>query len=289
MSARRSAALGLCLFLLLVGCGRAASPPAAEASLPPSYAADQLALRVEYVDGFVAPVSRATRLPIVSVYGDGRVITEGPVPAIYPGPALPNVLVRSIDPSDVRRLAARMVAAGVGQPLDVGQPGVADAPSTRFTVLTAGGKAVTSVNALNEESGVGLSATQRANRHRLSDLLAALTDLPRTLGAGAVGPQHTYVPTALAAVASAWTDPGAGLPVPPAKQWPGPPLPGASLGTGYQVGCVSMTGDAATAVLAAAASANAATPWLSGGQQWSVWLRPLLPDESSCTDLRPDQ
>jgi hypothetical protein len=38
-------------------------------------------------------------------------------------------------------------------------------------------------------------------------------------------------------------------------------------------------------VLAAAATANAATPWDSGGTRWSVAFRPLLPDESGCADL----
>jgi hypothetical protein len=38
-------------------------------------------------------------------------------------------------------------------------------------------------------------------------------------------------------------------------------------------------------VLAAAKTANARTPWVSGGTRWEVNFRPLLPDETSCADL----
>ena len=49
---------------------------------------------------------------------------------------------------------------------------------------------------------------------------------------------------------------------------------------------MTATGDQAQAVLAAAGSANAATPWVTAdGGRWSIAFRPLLPDESSCADL----
>jgi hypothetical protein len=39
-------------------------------------------------------------------------------------------------------------------------------------------------------------------------------------------------------------------------------------------------------VLAAAKSAKSITPWTSGGRQWTVVFRPLLPDEAGCADLK---
>ena len=57
------------------------------------------------------------------------------------------------------------------------------------------------------------------------------------------------------------------------------------MGGPLDVGCVVATGEQASAVLAAARPANAATPWVSGGTRWSVAFRPLLPDESGCADL----
>jgi hypothetical protein len=52
--------------------------------------------------------------------------------------------------------------------------------------------------------------------------------------------------------------------------------------------CVVATADQATAVLTAAGTGNALTPWVGAdGSRWSVTFRPLLPDESGCADLLP--
>jgi hypothetical protein len=139
---------------------------------------------------------------MVSVYGDGRVISEGPVAAIWPGPALPNVQVRRIGTDDVRALVDRALAAGVGDTADLGRPGVADAATTRFTVVTSSTTAVRDVYALMEgasgapPAGSGvfpqLTAEQQAARRKLLDLESALTDLDRTLGA--VADAEPYAP-----------------------------------------------------------------------------------------------
>jgi len=52
------------------------------------------------------------------------------------------------------------------------------------------------------------------------------------------------------------------------------------------VGCVTATGAQGQAVLAAAKRATTITPWTSADRQWTVVLRPLLPDEAGCADLK---
>ena len=47
--------------------------------------------RATWEGGFVTPESLLARLPIVVVYADGRVITQGPQIDIYPGPLMPNL------------------------------------------------------------------------------------------------------------------------------------------------------------------------------------------------------
>lgn len=285
----------LLITMLITGCAqtRASGPGAAGPGPTTSSAGDHdLVLRVAYADGFVTQEWLATRLPIVSIYGDGKVITNGPVAEIYPAPALPNLQVQQISPRDVQRLTVRALAAGVGRTLDVGSPPIADAPSTVFSVVTGGATKVTSVYALGDDYGAGgnsgLTATQVANRKTMQDLLDALTDLPRTLGAGAVGPSQPYAPTMLAAVARPWLDPqDAGLSPPPELAWPGPTLPGARLGGMADVNCVSASGEQAARVLTAASRANANTPWVSAGRRWTVVFRPLLPEESGCKSLIP--
>lgn len=239
--------------------------------------ADEVVLRVAHTGGFVPPQVLVSRLPTVTIYGDGRMITEGPVPAIYPGPALPNVQVSTLSPAAVDGLLARGEKALGGSP-DLGQPPIADAPNTRFTVRSAGKLTELEVYAL-AEAGTGLTAAQQANRKAVQDFLNEVT--------GAVGASEQYEAAAVAAVATpyvAGTEPGLEPPAPIA--WPGPALPGESLGDGLELGCVVASGDQARAVLGAAAKANANTPWTSGGKTWSVVLRPLLPDEAGCADLR---
>jgi hypothetical protein len=283
-------AAGLSLFLLTAACGQASGGGAGTGgSGSRSFGADEVVLGVRYTGGFVEPASLAVQLPIVRVYGDGRVITEGSVPYIYPGQALPNLQVQRISTGDVNRLVAKAVAAGVGHTGDLGRPQIADAASTQFMVLTDAGTSVTEVYALSEADAdqAGLDAAQRGGRAKLRDLLATLTDLPKTLGAGAVSESKPYTPTGLVAVASRWTDPGDNMPpTRPELAWPGPLLPGEPVGTGPDLGCVAMDGEQAAQVLAAARGATTITPWTSGGSRWTVRFRPLLPDETGCAAIR---
>ncbi|WP_228395511.1 hypothetical protein, partial [Modestobacter roseus] len=187
---RASAVVGL--LAVLAACaegsgGTTAAPATPGLELPD--AADALVLSVEQTGGFTTPEMLAARLPVVSVYADGRVLTEGPVIAIYPGPAWPNVQVQQIDPADVRALAQRALDAGLAEDGDLGSPPLADATSTRFTLQTADQAFVREAYALAEGQDwpdSGLTEDQQEARARLAELRDALTDLTATLGADAV-------------------------------------------------------------------------------------------------------
>jgi hypothetical protein len=284
---RRVIPLLLLLFpgLLLAACAQAlpdSSGSSDQGGARTNYAPDEVVLRIEHVGGFVPVQVVATRLPLVSIYGDGRVITEGPQILIYPGPALPNVLERLISAPDLNRLVTMAVEAGVGSDTDYGTPGVADVPSTKFTVSTDEGVLTTEVMALDFTEA--LSNEQIAARQKLIDLQAALTDLPATLGADAAGEEKAYEPKTLAAVTSPVFEPEDGL-TQTEMTWPGPALPGDPLGDFGDLRCVAVTGADVATVLDAAAQANQLTPWVSESQQWFVTFRPLLPEESTCADL----
>ncbi|HEV8175254.1 MAG TPA: hypothetical protein VGP91_16570 [Actinoplanes sp.] len=282
-----TAAVTVTLFLL-TACARpgdvpgGAGPSGHESSAPAD--ADALVLRVEHIGGFVAPDQMVGRLPVVSVYTDGRVITQGPQILIYPGPALPNLLVQQLDPATVRGLVDKAVEAGVRSGADLGQPGVADAPTTRITVAAPGGTRTLDAVALTEAQADDpqLTVAQRAARAKLAAFVQELSDLSAAKGMPEAQP---YQPEAVAALARPYTKPSDGLPKQPDPvAWPGPALPGETLsGT---TGCVTASGSDAAKVLAAATAANAITPWTSGGKQWSVVFRPLLPDETGCAALK---
>jgi hypothetical protein len=295
----RSAAV-LLLVLALAACAEqpgAGSPPsdatdAPRAELPADPAS--LVLRVEYTGGLMRAEAVPTRLPRYSLYADGRLITDGPVPAIYPGPALPNLQVQTLDAATVQELADHAASAGVAEDADLGSPRVADSPSTRFTLVTAEGTSVREVYALSEyvseddDLEAGLTDDQRTGRARLRDLLTALNEVGQQLTPEGRVPVEPYVAGSVAAFAGPWSaspdDIAQGLTPEPAP-WPGPVLPGEPVGASGQ-GCVTATGDEAAAVLAAARGANHLTPWATpDGTRWSVTFRPLLPDESGCADL----
>jgi hypothetical protein len=287
----------LALFALISGCAARSSPGGAGSSTgataspntsprpnPGTYRPDDLVLRVELVHGFMRE-NFVAQAPMVSVYGDGRVITEGPQIAIDPRPALPNLVVRHISPAGVNALVNRALDRDVGHGRDYGQPNIYDAPSTRFTLLTDAGVLVTDVYALGvTDSHDGLTDAQRSARQMLQNLIDELTDLPRTLGPEA-GEEKPYEATALAAVSREWTEPATDRQPQPERAWPGPALPGEPMGRLPEVRCLTVGGAVAPTVLAAAATATDGTPWASGGKRWRVEFRPLLPDETSCADL----
>ncbi|SOC48744.1 hypothetical protein SAMN05660748_1452 [Blastococcus aggregatus] len=272
--------------LLVAACAEpspgSAPPPHAQPPADP----DALVLRVEQVGGYTTPQDLAARLPVVSVYADGQAILQGPVPAIYPAFAWPNIQVLDLGADGVQELVDHALAAGVAEQGDLGAPHVTDMPSTRFTLRTAEGTHVREVYALTQTTGTGLTEDQLAARERLLELLTEVQDL-----SSASTPEdvpESWTPAAVAAVVEPWTareeDTAQGL-SPEPLPWPGPPLPGEPIGPG--ISCVVATGEVAGAVVTAAQGANMLTPWATpDGALWSVAFRPLLPDETGCADLQ---
>jgi hypothetical protein len=278
-AARTAAALAV--LLVLAGCARPGTDGdggGSTTSYP--YGPDDLVLQLSWTGGFVTPQLLAGRLPLVSVYGDGRVVTEGPVIAVHPAPALPNLQVREIDRSAVQDLVDRALAAGVGDTADLGVPPVADLPSTRFTVATGLETIQREVYALSvpEDQLSSLTEEQIAARTALRSFADELTGLSYET-------TQPYEFTTLAALVTPYVPPEE-LPQPDLP-WPGPALPGEPFEPALGLSCVVATGEDASAVRTAARSANALTPWTApDGARWSLTFRPLLPHETGCADLR---
>ncbi|TYP85907.1 hypothetical protein [Blastococcus xanthinilyticus] len=296
------AAAAVVLALVLSACaarvGETGSPTDPSPAPEPDPAT--VVLQVSEVGGYTTPALLAGRVPGATVYADGRVITTGPVPAIWPAPALPNLQVHHLADGGVQELVDLALAAGVNGTTDLGSPPVADVTSTRFLVRTGGETVTREVYALGfgasrppggdpaepADDASGLTEEQQEARARLAELAGALHDPAGALGPDQVSGPEPYVPEAVAALVSPYVDPAEDLPQSEVP-WPGPALPGEPIAPG--VTCVTATGEQADAVLEAAASASSATPWTSeDGSRWSIVLRPLLPHESGCVDLLPE-
>jgi hypothetical protein len=295
---RRAAIAGVAL--VLAGCAAPGAgagpapggPPAGTTTAGPTAGTGAPVLQVRRFGGLLPPAYGLAAVPAITVWADGRVIGEGPEPAIGPGPALPNLLERRIPSAQVRDMVDRAVAAGATGHADLGRPGIADATTTRIAVTTPRGTAVRDVYALQE--GVpapgspgpsGLTPEQGAARARLAAFVDRLTSGDQTPGAGPLaGEWRPHAADRVAAVAGPRVaDPR--LRGAEARPWPGPALPGTPVGT-TGADCVLASGPQARAVLDAARTASAGTPWTTAdGREWQVLLRPLLPSESGCADL----
>ncbi|GIM93087.1 hypothetical protein [Paractinoplanes toevensis] len=263
------------------GNSAAASPDSRSSSPAPYGGADELVLRVESFGGFVPAEQNIGRIPAVSIYADGRMISEGPTTMQYPGPALPNLQEQLLTPEMVQDLVAKGKAAGVKNGADFGYPNIADAPSTR---VVAGDQSV-SVVALSEAqaSDPRLTEAQRTARTKLAAYVKTLRELSAAPGVAAA---VAYQPAAVAALARVYVEPQADQPKSPEVAWPGPALPGTSMNPGLGIGCVDVTGADTAKVLTAAKTATTITPWTSGNAKWSITFRPLLPEEKSCAALK---
>ena len=244
-----------------------------------------LVLRVEYTGGFVSPSVTAGRLPLVSVYADGRVHLRGAGRRDLSGsgPAQP---AGAADRPAAAVQDARRPGDGRRRRGDH-RPGHSRRWPTRrrhrFTLVTADGTP-TCARSTRCRRRPGAAAGSPEQQQAARAEAERLPRRPSRTSAQAGTPRRTR-PTAIAAVVTPWVDPQDGLPQPEVA-WPGPALPGEPTGGLPDVSCVTATGDQAQALLAAAASANAATPWVTpDGTRWSVVFRPLLPDESGCADL----
>jgi hypothetical protein len=298
---RRRAAFGAlaAIGLLVSACTGAAVAPSSGASpgasgVPggsaiahPSGPHD-LVIRYEEIGGFVAPEVIVTRYPIVSIYGDGTTITEGPVPAIYPGMALPNLQAAKITEAGLQKLLVLADADGLlGPDASFDAIGIADATTAQFTVVARGATHVIGAYALSASpDDAGLDPTTAAARAKLRAFAAAVGDVHSTLGADAA-PDAPYAYDGI----RLYVTPGPPVVSDPnlartPLAWPlSTPLASfGEPGTGSMSGarCGVVTGADLDKLRPLLAGATVITGWTSGGATFTFLPLPLLPDQSGC-------
>jgi hypothetical protein len=240
-------------------------------------------LKITSEGGFIGPTATLAALPTVVVYGDGRIFTPGAVPAIYPGPLLQTFSARDVGPSGGQAILDAIRKAGLDKP-GGGDTGVAaDTGTTVFAVVVEGQTITTRFAGL--AAGPGRPGGGNPASAAALELLTRLTDPTETWGSSSA-PETTYVPTAF----RIFVVPGAPAGDPTVGQspmaWPLattldafgiPAAPDRGI-AGLRVGVVSGTDAAMLAPFLA--SATTLTAITSGGQSFTVYVRPLLPDES---------
>lgn len=290
MRRARPAALVLASLSLAACVGSAG---AVNPSQPPSGSSDPVdpntpIFRVGWEGGFVRPEAILGRLPIVVVYADGRVITQGPVPAVYPGPLMPNLQERTLSPDALARLIELARDKNLLRTVHYDYPGIADAPDTVLEIELDGTSYRVSAYALAEAgvdgADMGLDQASIDGRAALRAFIDALTGIPNS---DFTDREHPYVPAGLRLYAGkAVIVPNSELPgEQPAVDWPLGDLAtaGAAVDNGaLDVRCQVVEGEDLEAILPLLESANGLQTFRSEGELYSLTVRPLLPGETGC-------
>ena len=248
-----------------------------------------LIFRVAYVGGFIAPNASRTQLPLVSVYSDGRIITQGATPAIYPGPLLPTLVVRSVGSTGAAAILRAAVDAGLAGADTTYPPAPPpDAPMTVITVIHDSQRTVSTFGLLAPAGGQpvdsGLAGGGAVEQVRAASAALVTRLMSNDNFGGPAGPDGTYAPQGF----RLFVTPGSPAPsdpqlARPPVAWPlATPLasfgrPDSLGGDGARTGDVVGPDSATLGPILAAATQI--TPFSSGGKQWTIFVRPLFPDE----------
>lgn len=270
-----------------VGSAGAAAPTPSPTPDP-----DKVIFRVSWDGGFVSPQMVLGRLPIVAVYADGRVITQGPQIEIFPGPLMPNLVERTLSAAALERLIELARERDLLRNADYDFPGIADAPDTVLEINLDGTSYRISAYALFEaaiEADVETGETQLDKatvdgRAALREFVDALTGIP---AADFTDEEHAYRFDALrlywgkAEIARDSEFPGEQPPI----SWPLADLATAGEvvdNPAIDVRCQVLEGDDLAAALPLLAEANTLSVFASGDALYTFIPRPLLPGETGC-------
>ena len=263
---RRTAILAL---LLLAGCGSAV--PSATSGPTTTAATPLRLLRVETGGGLVAPDFVFRQLPTLVVYGDGVVITQGPQAAIFPGPALPNLIERQLDAAGLATLTEALRDAGLltatPPSYELNPITIADAPTTTLTVT------VGNVTAVHSAYALGM-VVENGARKKLADFVARLGDLSAVVGGSHLGKETSYVPTSFRVRATPNPSDGGVQPRPEVIDWPL-----ATVDLARATTCAPVTAIGARALFA---SMTETTRVRQAGSVYAIAIRQVLPGEAAC-------
>lgn len=249
---------------------------------------DKVVFRVTSEGGFVMTETMLGRLPLVVVYADGRVITQGPQIAVYPGPLMPNLVEHTLSEDALARLIELAREKGLLKTVQYDLPGIADAPDTVLEINLDGKSYRVSAYALAEavdlEQSAGLDPADVEGRRALREFIDALAGMPAE---DFVDDEHPLAIEALRIYAGkAVTVPNSELPgEQPAVDWPLGDL--ATAGDAVEnspidVRCQVVEGEDLATTLPLLQQANSLQTFRSEGEHYSLIVRPLLPGETGC-------
>jgi hypothetical protein len=261
--------------VLLAGCGASGASP----SPPPGFS-----LRA-WVTQAIEPVAGFGMGGSSVAISDGRVVVSGPIPSMFPGPILPNLLQRSISQTGIEAIIAAARDAGLTDgPTDLTGAPLPGAPAGHISFVIDGverevvGRIDSQIVCITTPCNAAPGSPEA-----FGGFWSLLSNLDGWIP-GELGAQTPYDPERLAILLTA---PATDATLPPSSAaWPlEEPL--SKFGVVFAspqglppVRCGVLEGDDLAAVLLAFRNGNALTHWTDAtGDQRSVVVRALLAGE----------
>lgn len=257
------------------------SPPG---TVPPTGNAEGVLLQVTYEGGFAPIEFVVNRVPAITLFADGTILSEGPQPAIFPGPALPNIQRTVVDAQTMADVMELVRIIGLPEMTEVRNTDaanfVADATDTVVRYFDDSGEHLFSVYALGIGAGPGDSNQQVPDEVLNLGLLVDLLN-----NAAFNGPSQPYEPQAIQLVLldenQGFVDPDFATTI----EWPFGDLTIDDFTSNGFIGCATLEGDAVGGAVEALAGADASTSYELDGTAHRILARPLLPGERPCAML----
>ena len=275
------------LVVLLAGCSSVGGSPT-----PSGGAAAPYALRATQHQA-IPPESQFTWLPYALITADGVVVTQGPVPAIFPGPLLPNLQGAPISEAGYDRVVERARALGLlDGDGDFTPPEPMPGSLSGLIELRVDGamRQITGDPNRTIECITTPCDPAPGSPEAFGTFWRELGDL-RSLVGDELGADAPYHPEGYALLIGVTPPDDAGL-APQVLPWP---LETPLAETGMPIGdadlprCATVEGEDAATLEAAFTAANQLTQWVDAGgdpaDAVSIAVRPLLPGDDPCMDL----
>lgn len=231
-----------------------------------------LVLRITDEGGFVPLEYNLARIPRFSVYSDGTIYYGGAVPAVYPGPLLPNVLAARMGADEYTTVLDQIARLGLPEVVDEiddsAMTRVADASTAIATYYDESGSHRYGVYAL-EMGGFG-----DPRPAELNTLILLLDEITATL------PAEPYLPAEL----QVWAGPAQNIDPQFAiiDPWAFAFDPAALPVQPFGYACTVLDGTSAVDALTLFSAAHQQTFWDRDGVTWQLIPVPLMPGLPGC-------
>lgn len=232
----------------------------------------------------IAPVYRFAQMDPVVITGDGKVVTGGAVPAIFPGPLVVPLVSRQL--TDAARAAILKLATDLGlmgrQTDFVGGPPLAGGIMGHIQI-SVDGKLVELTGMPDVQCASTPCNPAPATPEAFALFWQRMLDLS-WLGAE-IGAETPYTPAGYSVLVGPMPDAQGGI-TPTITDWPLDDqlaAMGIDAGEGYR--CATFTGGAVAVLKAAFDKANALTAWTQDpvfSAAWGLTVVPLVPGQDAC-------